>query len=219
MFHFDRIQQKIFVIMGILILILSGILIFREYNYRGRLSADLSGTSPQIWENPGIVPSNKPAEEQPGKQVRSGETERQIIKVYITGKVKNPGVITMYEGDRVDDAIKLAGGALPDADLSRINLAMKVQDEDMYYVPGIGEEIPDEILLPGSQQSAGSKVNINKADQAQLETLPGIGPAKAQKIIEYREKHGGFKTIEEIMNVSGIGEKTYEALKDQIDIR
>jgi len=125
----------------------------------------------------------------------------------------------MNDGDRIEDAIRLAGGALPDADLARINLAMRVQDEGMYYVPAVGEEITEEPLVSGGEQNTKGKVNINKADQAQLETLPGIGPAKAQKIIEYREKHGGFKSIEEIMNVSGIGEKTYEGLKDLIDIR
>jgi competence protein ComEA len=121
----------------------------------------------------------------------------------------------------LEDAIEIAGGALPDADLNRVNLAMKVKDEGMYHVPAVGEEISDDssAMIANGETNSDAKVNINEADQAQLETLNGIGPAKAQKIIKYREESGGFQAIEEIMNVSGIGEKTFEGLKDQIDIK
>lgn len=219
MFHFDRLQQRIFAIMGIVILILSGILIFKEYKSKADVPSDISLLPSQTWQNPDSTPSDNYNDDQDESKPQPVDVENKTIKVYITGRVKSPGVVTMYEGDRIEDAIRLAGGALPDADLARINLAMKVQDEGMYYVPAVGEEITEEPLVTGGEQNTKGRVNINKADQAQLETLPGIGPAKAQKIIEYREKHGGFKSIEEIMNVSGIGEKTYEGLKDLIDVR
>ena len=96
----------------------------------------------------------------------------------------------------------------------------KVIDEGMYYVPAIGEEaVPDLPVTPSSAETGSERVNINLADQAGLETLTGIGPVKAQRIIEYRDQHGGFQSIEEIMNVTGIGEKTFENIRDQITIR
>jgi competence protein ComEA len=215
MFHFDRIQQKLLLVMGAVILILSGILVYREYVHR----VDSPVVSEQqIWETTAVGESRHGAVNITGESNADEAEAEKAIKVYITGRVKFKGLITLAEGDRVADAIELAGGALPDADLSRINLALKVKDEDMIYVPAVGEEIPSAShgLAAGSADRGDGKVNINKADQALLETLNGIGPSKAQKIIKYREENGGFQTIEEIMNVSGIGEKTYEGLKDQI---
>jgi competence protein ComEA len=144
------------------------------------------------------------------------------IQIYITGSVKSPGVIKVPEGYRLSEALELVDGTLPDADLSRINLAQRVRDEGMYYIPAIGEEIP---VLPADSGGAANpavkdgKVNINHADQQLLETLNGIGPSRARSIIEYREQNGGFASIEEIMNVSGIGEKIFHSLKDQITVK
>lgn len=142
------------------------------------------------------------------------------IKVYITGQVRSPGVIEIEEGSRLIDAIELAGGMLDEADRDRINLALKVQDEGMYRIPKIGEEIEEgstqEIAtMPGNQ----AKVNINRASAEELQTLHGIGPAKAKAIIEYREDQGLFKDIEDIKKVSGIGEKTFEQIQDSITVR
>ena len=89
----------------------------------------------------------------------------------------------------------------------------------MYYVHSIGEEILEDVQANISGEQSDAKVNINTADQTLLETLPGIGPSKSQKILEYREKNGNFKSIEEIMNIAGIAEKTFENLKDLITIR
>ena len=227
MFHFDRIQQKLLFILCGVILILSGILLYREYGRRDGIPAV---TKESVWEGrPTGMGEKQPediGEEQSyadsgQKQPGMDEEGNPSIKIYITGQVKSPGVITLSEGDRLEDAIEIAGGALPDADLNRVNLAMKVKDEGMYHVPAVGEEISDDssAMIANGETNSDAKVNINEADQAQLETLNGIGPAKAQKIIKYREESGGFQAIEEIMNVSGIGEKTFEGLKDQIDIK
>ncbi len=207
MVHFDRIQQKILLIMGILILVLSGILAFQGYQARQAKHASPVITEKQVWESgkteaptePNFIPAS--------------------IKVYITGQVRHPGVITLQEGDRVAEAIDLAGGCLPEADLNGINMALKVKDEGMYYVPSIGEEIPGDVQASISGAEGDGKININLADQSLLETLPGIGPSKSQKILEYRDKNGNFKSIEEIMNITGIAEKTFESLKDLITIR
>lgn len=149
--------------------------------------------------------------------------EPEIIVIYVTGAVKYPGVYELNKGDRVKDAIDVAGGTLPDADLLRINLAQKLLDEDKVYIPKIGEESGNrggvDYLIPGVNSSESGKININNAGLAELEQLPGIGPATAQKIIDYRTKNGRFNSIEELKNVSGIGDKKYEDLKDKITVR
>jgi len=128
----------------------------------------------------------------------------------------------MKEGDRIDDAIKLAGGVIEGADLSNINLAEKVKDEQMIKVTKIGEN-------PGNQSSntgnssvniAGNngKININTASKEQLDSLPGIGAVTAQKIIDFREQHGKFQKIDDIMNVPRIGQKLFEQIKDKITV-
>jgi competence protein ComEA len=217
MFYFDRIQQRLLLIIGAVLLAFTGFLMYRGYGQQRdtalaeqlirQQSADMAAQSTDVTGQ--------------ASSFENTDEESKTIKIYLTGQVKSPGILVMSDGDRIADAIEQAGGALPDADLNRINLALKVSDEGMYHVPAIGEEIDKSIsdLVDNSGFNHNAKVNINKADQAQLETLNGIGPAKAQKIIDYRNKNGLFQSIEEIMNVSGIGEKTFEGLKDQIEVR
>jgi len=152
------------------------------------------------------------------------QTEK--IVVYVVGAVKNPGVYTLDEGRRVKDAIEIAGGPLPEADLQRLNLAQKMNDEDKLYVPRIGETSEQSDQENGFYEPTvgivtknDGKININTADEAELTKLPGIGPATAQKIIDYRTNKGPFKSIEEIKNVSGIGDKKFEQLKDKIKVK
>ncbi len=155
-------------------------------------------------------------------QYGSGEDKLSLkkIKVYIVGAVRYPGVIEVEEGSRLIDVLELAGGATEEADLERVNLALRVQDEGMYKIPKIGEELSEQspALLGAISKQEQQKININTADEATLDTLPGIGPSKAKRIIEYREQNGPFKSIEELKNVSGIGEKTFEQLKDLITV-
>ena len=134
------------------------------------------------------------------------------LKVYVSGAVARPGVYTFRPGDRVVDAIDAAGGPMAGADLSRINLAAKVKDEQQIHVPKPGESFP--------QESSGQpqKININTASTKLLETLPGIGETKAQAIVNYREEHGDFKRIDDLVEVAGIGSSTYENLKNLITV-
>lgn len=150
-------------------------------------------------------------------EVMPAETEKIVI--YVVGAVKKPGVYTLDEGKRVKDAIEIAGGALPEADLYPLNLAQKLQDEDKLYISLIGETPPTFENAIGLASVDDAKINISKADSAELELLPGIGPATAQKIIDYRVKNGPFKNIEEIKNVSGIGDKKFEQIKDKIKVK
>jgi competence protein ComEA len=172
----------------------------------------------KLEEGPAVPVSAPAVQEEPKK-----------IMVYVTGAVKNPGVYTLEEGKRVKDAIEAAGGNLPEADLLRLNLAQKLRDEDKLYVPRVGE-FPEGQEEPGRgntgmagatvgiSSSSDNKININTADLVELDTLPGIGPTTAQKIIDYRNQNGPFKSIEEIKNVSGIGDKKFEEIKDKIKV-
>lgn len=142
------------------------------------------------------------------------------ITVYVCGSVKNSINVTLPKDSRVEDAIKMAGGVTENADLNGINMAQKLNDEDMVYVPKKGEIIEasgtDSGISPSPVKKG--KLNINKATAEQLDTLPGIGPSIAQKIIDYRDSKGGFKSIEELNNVSGIGDEKYKDLKNLITV-
>lgn len=151
------------------------------------------------------------------------ETEPQTILIEIKGQVASPGVFEMHSDARLHEAIKLAGGLLPDADELTLNLAMKLADEMSIYVPKVGEtEAAPAVITqaPGSgkSQSSNGTININAADEAELIALPGIGPSKAAAIIAHREEHGPFTAIEGLKDVTGIGDKTFESLKDMISV-
>lgn len=164
---------------------------------------------------------------QPGytnEEVKEEITEEIVeedILVDVKGAVKNPGVYYAHSGDRVIDVIDEAGGLMDDADEAAVNFAMRVVDEMVIYIPKEGEdvELPEGILAPVQKPEGEGKINLNKADQSELETLPGIGPSKAEAIIEYRENEGPFKTIEDLMLVSGFGEKTFTKLKEKITVK
>lgn len=134
------------------------------------------------------------------------------IFVHVLGAVVEPGLYQLREGDRVVDALAAAGGYAADADEGQQNLARLLVDGEQLYVPMIGE-VP---AVDPSGGVVGGKVNINTADQATLETLPQVGPAMAQRIIAWREANGRFTTVEDLMSVTGIGEKTFEALRDLV---
>lgn len=150
----------------------------------------------------------------------SQENAVEEIVVDVKGAVHHPGVYKAKTDERVMDVIDRAGGITEDADDGAINFAMRVTDEMVIYVPTEGEDV-DNIGGMVSLDNGGSsgKVNINKATAAELETLPGIGPAKAEAIIEYRETNGPYKTIEDIMSISGFGEKTFAKLQESISVK
>ena len=138
------------------------------------------------------------------------------LKVYISGAVDEPGVYLMQEGDRLVDAIAAAGGATQGARLSCINLTLRVEDEAHVHVPG-----PAEACQPPSGSETVREdlgIDLNTASAEELETLPGIGEAKAQAIIDYRESNGEFQSLEEIMEVRGIGPAIYESIRDLVHV-
>lgn len=146
--------------------------------------------------------------------------EDTIIMIHISGQVNNPGLVELKLGERLKDAVEYAGGLKKDADIDKINLAKKLSDEDKIYIPKIGEETEDIIDIPiiSSQSVTSSnidKININNCSKEALMNLPGIGEVTAGKIIAYRNENK-FNIIEDIKNVSGIGDKKFDAIKDLI---
>ncbi|MDR1560625.1 MAG: helix-hairpin-helix domain-containing protein [Clostridiales bacterium] len=145
------------------------------------------------------------------------EPEVKRIKVYIAGAVINPGVYELDEGSRVEDVMDLAGGPVEEADMLRVNMAARLKDEQRIIVPKVGETI-DKLLSEEENKDGETPININTADKEELMELPGVGQVTADNIIAYRTEHGDFKSVEDIKNVSRIGEKTFERLKELISV-
>ena len=155
----------------------------------------------------------------------SGGTKKgERVTVHVAGAVAKPGVYDLDAAARVIDAIEAAGGGAPDADLNRLNLAAKIADGQRVLVQRAGEAAPAGSASPGDSGSGGGSadpsalVSLNSATQAELETLPGIGPSLAGAIITERERRGGFRSVNELRDVRGIGEKRFADLKDKVTI-
>ena len=156
--------------------------------------------------------------------------EKEKIAVHITGEVKKGGIIYLNQGARIVDAIKEAGGETKQADLSQVNLAYELQDGQKIYIPNKKEKISqyitensgNNVIIEDSntstQKGGSGKVNINTANQSELDRLPGIGPSLAERIIEYREENGNFKNIEDLQNVKGIGDAKFADIKDKVTV-
>jgi competence protein ComEA len=133
------------------------------------------------------------------------------IYVHILGEVTSPGLYELREGDRAVDAVAAAGGFTAEADEAQLNLARFLVDGEQIIVPAVGE-------APASAGTADGKVNLNSADVSQLESLPRIGPAMAQRIVDWREANGRFASVEDLLSVTGIGAKTFAGLKDLVTV-
>ncbi len=150
------------------------------------------------------------------KELGTGEeSSSSSIFVYVCGEVENPGVYELQEGDRLVDAIKAAGGMTEDASDTWLNLAEFVSDSQKIEVPS--KEQAEEWVQAQKTEESGL-VNLNTASASELMTLTGIGEAKAKEILNYREEHGGFESIEELMEISGIKEGIFQKIKDQITV-
>lgn len=145
--------------------------------------------------------------------------EPMKVIVDVKGAVARPGVYEVDEGSRVIDVIEKAGGILENADVNQINFAETLKDEMVVYVPKIGEEMNQSQSVSSSGASHNDKIRINYATSEELQKLTGIGPSKAEAIISYREENGPFQVEEDLLNVSGIGQKTFEKIKDEITVK
>ena len=204
-------QRKIIIIIAILVIILIGWKYYDSKNYEEVNSQE-------------ILNSNTKKE-----NINSNE-EEDMMAVHITGEVKKSGVVKIKEGSRIEDIIEAAGGLTENADITNVNLAFVVEDGMKIRIPSINEEKTDEdyitedsgkgvIMTDENTSTSSSVININTASESELEQLPGIGPSISSRIIEYRNKNGKFKSIEDIKNVTGVGDSKFEKIKDLIKIK
>lgn len=186
----------------------------------------LAGVLLTLGRGSGVTIERSDGEEAAGQEVdasegsEAAETEAPVLVVHVDGCVASPGVYELAGPDlRVNDAVEAAGGLLPEADTSQINLAAGLSDGQKVLVPARAEE-GAAAAAPGggaaSQTDASSLVNINLATADQLQALSGVGEATARAIVEDREAHGPFSSVEDLMRVSGIGQKKFDKLKGQI---
>ena len=196
--------------------------------------AAAAGTSTQMCPpptGPAAAPARKPATGSAAGPGGMPATTGSVV-VHVTGAVSRPGVVTLPPGSRVTDAINAVGGANADADTQQLNLARVLTDGEQIRVPRIGEVLPDPAPQPSGAASPGAgtapgksggggasgTVNINTASATDLEKLPGIGKALAQRIVEYRDSHGPFATVDSLTDVPGIGKAKLEGLREQATV-
>ena len=204
-------NRKIFIIIGGLIIFFIG---WKLYNRTESFNAEEA-----IISEKNIINEN------------STEEAKEMVVIHITGEVKKPGVVKLKQGTRIEDVISAAGGLTENADISNVNLAYVVEDGTKIRIPSSDEENNDEqyittdsgkdIVVSNENNEFPNNifVNINTATQTELEQLPGIGASIATRIIDYRNKNGKFKSIEDIKNVTGIGDSKYEKIKDNIKVK
>ncbi|RKD24667.1 hypothetical protein BEP19_06010 [Ammoniphilus oxalaticus] len=155
-----------------------------------------------------------------GSQPNEPKSAEEIVWIDLKGAVVKQGVYQLAAESRMIDAVQLAGGFAENAEQRVINLAERIQDGQMIYIPYVGEseaEFPARVIT-GAGSADRALISINRADEGQLTQLPGIGPARAAAIIAYREEHGPFKRKEDLMEISGIGQKTFEKLRDLVAV-
>lgn len=161
-----------------------------------------------------------------GAGLASPSTVATVVLVHAAGSVAAPGVYELPSGARVADLLAAAGGAHAEADLDRLNLAEPLVDGTRIYVPSVGEEVPPELAPPpspagpvaGDAPAGAGPVNLNTASAEELDSLPGVGPATSEAIIRYRTESGGFASVDELLDVSGIGEAKLEQLRDLVTV-
>jgi competence protein ComEA len=178
----------------------------------------------------GALPDN---DEPGGSSASTAAPDGAVVLVHVLGAVRRPGLFELSDGARVIDVVAAAGGLTDTADPAAVNLARPVSDGEQVYIPQLGEAQPGKAqpgeappggtqagAAPGTRGAAGAaaKLNLNTATAAQLEALPRIGPAMAQRILDYRDANGRFRTIEDLRAVTGIGDKTFDGLKDLVTV-
>ena len=165
------------------------------------------------------VSKDSVSEKEVKKEEKEEPLEQDLITVDVKGAVKSPGIYDLPVGSRVNDAVQKAGGLTDQADSKSLNLAQKVSDEALVYVPTKGEEASQQSGSGAtSSTSKEKKVNLNKASLEELKQVKGLGGKRAQDIIDHRETNGKFKSVDELKKVSGIGAKTIEKLKDYVTV-
>jgi len=208
--HPGRRGVRALAIVAVVVVLVSAFVAWRARPHAVPLGA---GASPTASEVTG-APSDPPAP-------TVGSPVATVLIVAVEGKVAHPGLVRLPSGSRVADAIAAAGGALPGADLSFVNIAQKVVDGELIVVgvpPPPGAAGSGAAGTSGTSTGQSAPINLNTASVADLDTLPGIGPALAQRIIDYRTQHGSFHSVDELRNVSGIGDAKFAEIKDLVTV-
>jgi competence protein ComEA len=196
-------RKELIGLLAIAVLVVAGAAFWYARSLPGRVSVQLEGDAGSRGSAAGASPSPSPA----------------VILVYVTGWVRHPGVYEFHRGDRVIDALQIAGGARRGADLTSVNLAAFLTDAQQITVVKKGAtQTGGAAGLGGASPGGSGPVNINTATLEELETLPGIGPAIGQRILDYRTAHGPFRSVDDLLNVSGIGEKRLADLRPNITV-
>mgnify|MGYP005972778703 FL=1 len=210
-------QYKIALSLGLLGAIVAGFILLQ-----GR---DQGGTDvQQLTEQTSSSSSYKDEKSNKSNEISQADTEDQLVTVDVKGAVKKPGVYQLQSNSRVHDALEKAGGLTDEADLKSVNQAQKLSDEAVVYVAKVGENAVDVTTsapasaTSGTGQAKSALVNLNTATEADFQTISGIGQKRAQDIIAYREANGRFKSVDDLKNVSGIGAKTLEKLKEYVTV-
>ena len=166
------------------------------------------------------VPKDSASEKEEKSQKSETEevVEKDLITVDVKGAVKSPGIYDLPVGSRINDAVQKAGGLTDNADSKSINLAQRISDEALVYVPTKEEATNQEAHSNASNTKENKKVNLNKASLEELKQVKGLGAKRAQDIIDHRESNGKFKSVDELKKVSGIGAKTIEKLKEYVTV-
>lgn len=198
-------RNRGYILLGLMVLFL-GSGYFFTHKEHSEVKNDIKTESPKVDKKP-QVKNNK-------------ESKSDILIVDVQGAVKTPGVYRLKKGAIVQDALKMAGGAISTADLKQLNQAKRITDQMQVYVPVIGEKGSANNSGATGSNGGGDKkvVNINTATVEDFKNVSGIGPKKAEKIIAFREKNGEFKQLHDLTKVSGIGEKSLDSLKDQLTV-
>ena len=157
-------------------------------------------------------------DEKEDKNQKEEVVEQDLITVDVKGAVKSPGIYDLPVGSRINDAVQKAGGLSDTADSKSINLAQRISDEALVYVPTKEEATSQEMPSSASNNKENKKVNLNKASLEELKQVKGLGAKRAQDIIDHRESNGKFKSVDELKKVSGIGAKTIEKLKEYVTV-
>lgn len=227
-------QYKLYFVVGLVLLVLIIVIWTRKETQKDEL-IDFNEDKSAAFANKESLDNDENDKE----QVKAAAKKQVIAKPQnvtcdISGAVKNQGVYTLKKGARLNELITAAGGLKTNAQIKNVNRALILNDQDKIRIPYKGEKITKKAIVesyssdsaePNSAEVASdtsvaenNKVNINTADAAQLQKLNGIGEKKAQQIISYRQKNGQFKAVDELKQVSGIGDKTFAGLKDQLEI-
>ncbi|MCM3161855.1 helix-hairpin-helix domain-containing protein [Metabacillus litoralis] len=198
----------------ILLVSLLAVTILYYYFFNIQASSELVTTNVEG----AYMETSVPDETTKGEQKTSENSEASTIVIDVKGAVQTPGVYEISANARVHEIIEKAGGLSDQADEAAVNLASSLEDGMVVYIPQIGENKENPFQTTNEDKDSPKKININLATSEELQTLSGIGPAKAEAIISYREENGHFKSIEGLLEVSGIGEKSLEKLKEEVTV-